>query len=93
VEEGTPSEGGVVVMMREDTTSATAMRAVYNWLFRGSEVYLLSEPGNILKTVRINWDAGTTDLQDADGKVLHDIPWTDIEFLHPDDFHIAGDDD
>ena len=80
-------------MMREDTTSTTAMRAVYNWLFRGSEVYLLSEPENILKTVKINWDRGTTDVEDESGKVFYDIPWTDVEFLHPENYHLAGEDD
>jgi len=76
-------------MMREDTTSTTAMRAVYNWLFRGSEVYLLSEPDRMLKPVTINWDAQTTDLQDEDGRVFHDVSWDAIEFWNPEDYHLA----
>jgi len=76
----------------KDETSKTAFRAVLGWLFSGTEVYLLSEPDRVLKTLRINWDEQTTDLQDEAGNVFYGVPWTDLEFLRPQDYHIPEDD-
>ena len=81
------------VMRKDKNSSQTALRAVYNWLFRGTQVYRLSEPDRVLTTLRINWDAQTTDLKDQDGTVFYGVPWTDLEFLRPQDYHLAGDDD
>jgi len=84
--------GNIRPWQSKDETSKTPLMAIYNWIFRGTRVYRLSEPDRVLTTVRINWDAQSTDLQDADGTVFRDIPWTDVEFLHPEDYHLAGDD-
>jgi len=73
----------------EVETSKTAMRAIYNWLFRGTHVYRLSDPDRKLTTVKVNWDAQTTDLRDEDGQVFHDVPWDDVEFWNPEDYHLA----
>src|SRR5208337_2139239 len=59
----------------KDETSKIAMRAIYNWLFRGTHVYRLSDPDRKLTTVKVNWDAQTTDLRDEDGNVFYGIPW------------------
>ncbi len=85
---------GEEVIMRQDTTksSQTAYRAILGWLFRGAEVYRLSEPDRILSTLRINWDEQSTDLQDEDGTVFYGVPWADLEFLHPQNYHLAGED-
>jgi len=72
--------------------SKTVMQAVGNWLFRGSRVYRLCEPDRMLKTVKINWDAETTDVQGADGTVFYGISWNDLDFWNPEDYHIAGED-
>ncbi len=71
--------------------SKTVIQAVGNWLFRGSRVYMLSNPNRMLKTVRINWDRETTDLEDEDGNVFYDVCWDDLEFEHPEDYHIPDD--
>ncbi|MGO9570477.1 MAG: hypothetical protein ACLP5H_23345 [Desulfomonilaceae bacterium] len=71
--------------------SKTVMKAVGNWLFRGSRVYLSSEPDRILRTVKIDWGAGTSDVEDEDGRVFHDISWNDLEFWNPEDYHLPGD--
>jgi hypothetical protein len=71
--------------------SKPEMQAVGNWLFRGSRVYRLSEPDRMLKTVKINWDAETTDVQDEDGTVLYGISWDRLEFWNPEDYHLPDD--
>jgi hypothetical protein len=71
--------------------SKTEMEAIGSWLFRGSQVYLLDQPHRMLTTKRINWDEQTTDVQDADGHVFYDIPWDDLEFWNPDDYHFPDD--
>ncbi len=71
--------------------SKTVMQAVVNWLLRGSRVYMLSAPNRMLKTLRINWDRETTDLEDEDGNVFYDVCWDDIEFEHPEDYHLPDD--
>lgn len=68
--------------------SKPLMQAVANWLLRGSRVYLLSAPNRMLKTLRINWDRETSDVQDEDGKVFYEIPWYEIEFWNPEDYHL-----
>ena len=71
--------------------SKPLMQAVANWLLRGSRVYMLSAPNRMLKTVRINWERETSDVRDEDGNVFYDVCWNDIEFEHPEDYHLAGD--
>jgi len=46
----------------------------------------------VLTTLKVNWDAQTTDLRDENGTVFRDIPWTDVEFVHPQDYHIPDED-
>jgi hypothetical protein len=89
IESMTMPWNAVTPWKKEVIRSKTALRAVGNWLFRGSEVYLLSEPDRTLRTVKINWDAQTTDLRDEDGQVFHDVPWDDLEFWNPEDYHLA----
>jgi len=79
-------------MRKHTNSSKIAFRAVLDWLFKGTEVYRLSEPDRILKTLKINWDTQTTDLKDKAGTVFRGIPWTDVEFVHPEDYHIPEDD-
>ncbi len=71
--------------------SQTVIRAVVNWLLRGSQVYLLAAPNRMMKTLRINWDRETTDLEDEDGNVFYDVCWDDLEFQHPEDYHLPDD--
>ena len=71
--------------------SKTVMQAIGDWLFRGNQVYMLSAPNRMLKTLRINWGRETSDLRDEDGNVFYDVPWDDIEFQHPEDYHLSDD--
>src|SRR5208337_3978703 len=71
--------------------SKPLMQAVVNWLLRGSRVYMLAAPNRMLTTKRINWDRETTDLEDEDGNVFYDIPWDDLEFWNPEDYHLPDD--
>ena len=66
----------------------SSLQAVGDWLFRGSRVYLSSEPDKMLKTVKINWDKETSDVEDEQGRVFYDIPWDDLEFWDPEDYHL-----
>ncbi len=68
----------------------SSMQAIGDWLFRGSQVYMLGEPDRILKTVRVNWDAQTSDVQAEDGTMFWDVPWDRLEFWNPEDYHLAG---
>ena len=63
-------------------------QAIGDWLFRGTRVYRLSEPNRVLKQKRINWDRQSVDVEDADGNLLCDIPWDDLEFWDPVDYHL-----
>lgn len=74
---------------KEKRTSALT-QAIGNWLLRGSRVYLSSEPDRMLKTVKIDWNRGTSDVEDEDGRVFQDISWDDLEFWNPKDYHLAG---
>ena len=69
----------------------SSMQAVGDWLFRGSRVYRLSEPDRMLKTKKIHWDAETSEVQDEDGNVFYDVPWDEIEFWNPEDYHLPDD--
>jgi len=71
--------------------SKPLMQAVVNWLLRGSRVYMLSAPNRMLKTLRINWDRETSDVEDEDGNVFYDVSWDDLEFQHPEDYHLPED--
>ena len=71
--------------------SKTVMKAIGNWLFGGNLVYLLSEPDRKLKTLKINWDKGSSDVEDEDGTVFQDISWDDLEFWNPVDYHFPED--
>ena len=67
--------------------SKTVMQAVGDWLFGGNRVYRLSEPDRILKTRKIHWDRETSDVEDEDGRVFCEIPWDDLEFWDPVEYH------
>ena len=71
--------------------SKPLMQAVGDWLFRGNQVYMLLAPNRMLTTQRINWDRETSDVQDEDGNVFYDIPWDDLEFWNPEDYHLPDD--
>jgi len=60
--------------------SKTVIQAVGDWLFRGNRVYMLSAPNRMLKTVRINWDRETSDVEDEDGNVFYGVAWDSLEF-------------
>lgn len=81
----------VVPWKNSATKSNTAMRAIGAWLFAGNRVYSLSEPDRILKTVKVNWDAETSDVEDEDGRVFLGIPWDDLEFWDPVEYHFPED--
>jgi hypothetical protein len=69
--------------------SCSSMQVIGDWLFKGSDVYLLSDPGTRLKVKRINWDAETSDLIDAQGRLYKDVSWDSMEFWSPQDYHLA----
>lgn len=68
----------------------SSMQAVGDWLFRGSQVYMLGEPDRILKTVRINWDAQTSDVQAEDGTMFWDVPWDRLDFADDVELHLPN---
>jgi hypothetical protein len=45
----------------------------------------------MLKQRKIHWDQQTCDVEDADGKVLYDVSWDDLEFWDPVDYHLPDD--
>ena len=49
-----------------------------------------SEPDRMLKTLKVNWDSETSDVQAQDGTVFRDVPWDELEFWNPEDYHLAG---
>ncbi|MCL4518315.1 MAG: hypothetical protein M1587_03870 [Thaumarchaeota archaeon] len=71
--------------------SKTMMQAIGDWLFGGSDVYLLSDPGARLKVRKINWDRESSDLEDAQGRLYKDMPWDFIEFWYPVEAHFPDD--
>lgn len=73
---------------KEIIRSNTMMRAVGEWLFGKNLVYRLSEPDRMLKQMKIHWDKETCDLEDADGNVLHNVPWDSLEFWDPVELHL-----
>ena len=66
-------------------------QSIGNWLFQGSKVFRISEPNRVLKTIKINWSRGTSDVEDEQGRVFYDIFWDELEFLVPSNYHLAGD--
>ncbi len=70
--------------------SHSSMQAVGDWLFRGSRIYRVSEPDRMLKTLKVNWDSETSDVQAPDGTVFRDVSWDELEFWNPEDYHLAG---
>lgn len=78
----------VMPWKKEVIRSKTVMRVIGDWLFRGNRVYLLPEPGRMLKTKRINWNRETSDLEDEQGRVYLDVPWDNIEFWDPVEYHL-----
>ena len=72
-------------------SSKTVMKAIGNSLFRGNRVYRLSEPERALKQKTIHWDRETCDAEDEDGRVFYDVPWDDLEFWDPIDYHFPDD--
>ena len=76
---------------KEVISSKTALRAVGNWLFGGTRVYLLSAPSRMLKQKQIHWDRQTCDVEDSDGKVLYEVPWDRLEFWDPVEYHLPDD--
>jgi hypothetical protein len=62
-------------------------QAIGDWLFKGSDVYLLSDPGTRLKVRKIHWDRQSSDLEDAQGRLYKDMSWDFIEFWYPIEAH------
>jgi len=75
---------------KERQTSALT-QAIGNWLFDGSQVYRLDEPDRKLKTTKIHWERESSDVEDEDGRVFHDVPWDDLDFWEPVDYHLPDD--
>jgi len=76
---------------KEVIRSQTVIRAVADFLLLGNEVYRLAEPDRVLTVKKIHWNSQTSDLEDDQGRVYRDVSWDDIEFQHPEDYHLAGD--
>ncbi len=76
---------------REIMRSNTMMQAVGDWLFGKNLVYRVSEPDRMLKTLKVNWDAQTSDVQAQDGTVFRDVPWDELEFVNPQNYHLPDD--
>jgi hypothetical protein len=72
---------------KERRTSALT-QALGNWLFGRNLVYRLSEPDRMLRQRKIHWDRQTCDVENADGKVLYDVPWDDLEFWDDVEFNL-----
>ncbi|MGB6068406.1 MAG: hypothetical protein WBG50_26650 [Desulfomonilaceae bacterium] len=75
---------------REIMRSNTMMQAVGDWLFGKNLVYRVSEPDRMLKTLKVKWDSETSDVQAQDGTVFRDVPWDELDFWDPEDYHLAG---
>ena len=75
---------------KEVIRSQTVIRAVGDFLFLGNKVYRLAEPDRMLTVKKIHWDSQTSDLEDEHGRIFRDVSWDDIEFQHPEDYHLAG---
>ncbi len=45
----------------------------------------------MLKQRKIHWDRQTCDVEDADGKVLYDVPWDSLEFWDPVEYNLPDD--
>jgi hypothetical protein len=75
---------------KERRTNALT-QAIGNWLFDGSQVYRLDEPDRMLKTTKIHWEKESSDVEDEDGRVFHDVPWDDLDFWEPVDYHLPDD--
>ncbi len=71
--------------------SQTVIRAVGDFLFLGNKVYRLAEPHRVLTVKKIHWNRETSDLEDEHGRIFRDVSWDDIEFQHPEDYHLADD--
>jgi hypothetical protein len=71
---------------QEGTNALT--QAIGNWLFDGSQVYRLDEPDRMLKTTKIHWEKESSDVEDEDGRVFHDVPWDNLDFWEPVDYHL-----
>jgi len=82
---------GDVEPYKSSLKSKNNVQLVGDWLFRGSRVYMLSEPERMLNTVKINWDEGTSDLKDEAGRVFRGVPWDNLEFWDPIEFHFPDD--
>lgn len=78
-------------LRNEVVGSKTALKAVGDWLFKGSRVYLLCEPGVPLRVTKIHWDRATSDLQDGQGRVYKNVSWNDIDFWDDVDYHLPDD--
>jgi hypothetical protein len=78
----------VIPWKKEIIRSNTVMRAVGDWLFGKNLVYRLSEPDRVLKQRKIHWGQETCDVEDEDGRVIHDVPWDDLDFWEPVDYHL-----
>jgi len=76
---------------KEVIRSKTVMMAVGNFLFLGNRVYRLNDPDTVLTVKRIHWDNESSDLQDERGRIYYRVPWDEIEFLHPEDYHLPDD--
>jgi hypothetical protein len=71
--------------------SKTEMQIIGDWLFRGTRVYLLSEPDRMLIQTKIHWNRQTCDVQDEDGRMFFDVPWDSLEFWDEVEFNLPDD--
>ncbi len=71
--------------------SNAIFQGVGDWLFKGSWVYLLTEPETPLRVKRIHWDRQTSDLQDKQGRFYRGVSWDELEFWNPVDYHFPDD--
>jgi hypothetical protein len=77
---------------KEVVRSKTEMQAIGSWIFGGCRVYTLDQPNRMLKQRKIHWDRQTCDVEDEDGRVFLDVPWTNLEFWDDVEFNIPDGD-
>lgn len=75
-------------MQEESIKSRTTTNAIGNWLFRGNRVYKMSEPDRMLQQRTIHWDRETSDVEDEDGVIYYNVPWDELEFWNPVEYHV-----
>lgn len=76
-------------MREENIKSRTTTTVLGNWLFGGNRVFRLSEPDKMLKQKTIHWDRETCDVEDENDVIYYNVPWDDLEFWDPVEYHIS----